>query len=58
MGSNCVHLVAELVLFCYERDYMIYLSDDTQADIIQAINSTSRYLDGLLNTDNPYIEDI
>ena len=24
--------------------------------IIEAVNSTSRYLDGLFNIDNPYIE--
>ena len=29
---------------------------DNQADIIQALNSTSRYLDDLLNIDNPYFE--
>ena len=35
---------------------MISLSDDKQADIIEAFNSTSRYLDDLLYTDNPYFE--
>ena len=35
---------------------MMSLSDDSQADIIQAFNSTSRYLDGILNLDSPYIE--
>ena len=32
------------------------LSDNNQADIIEAFNSTSGYLDDLLNTDNPYFE--
>ena len=32
------------------------LSSDNQADIIEAFNSTSRYLDDLLNIDNPYVE--
>ena len=32
------------------------LSNDNQADIIEAFNSTSRYLDDLLNIDNPYFE--
>ena len=31
-------------------------SDDNQADVIEAFKSTSRYLDALLNTDNPYFE--
>ena len=29
---------------------------DNQADVIEAFKSTSRYLDDLLNTDNPYFE--
>ena len=35
---------------------MKFLSSDNQADIIKAFNSTSRYLDDLLNIDNPYFE--
>ena len=35
---------------------MTFLSDDNQADIIEAFNLTSRYLDDLLNIDNPYFE--
>ena len=34
------------------------LSDDDQADIIEAFNSTSRYLDDLLNIDNPYFDEM
>ena len=33
---------------------MMSLSDDTQADIIDAVNTTSRYLDDLLNINNVY----
>ena len=36
-------------LFGYERDFMMSLSDDKQADIFDAFNTTSRYLDGILN---------
>ena len=32
------------------------LSDNNQTDIIEAFNSTSRYLDDLLNIVNPYFE--
>ena len=56
MGTNCAPLVADKFLFCYERDFMISLSNDNQADIIRAFNSTSRYLDDVLNIDNPYFE--
>ena len=56
MGPNCAPLVADLFLFCYERDFMTSLSDVKQAEIIEAFKSTSRYLDDLLNIDNPYFE--
>ena len=26
MGNNCAPLVANVFLFCYERDFMMYLS--------------------------------
>ena len=32
------------------------LNHDNQADAIEAFNYTSRYLDDLLNIDNPYFE--
>ena len=35
---------------------MLSLSDNNQSDVIEAFNSTSRYLDDLLNIDNPYFE--
>ena len=49
-------LVADLFLFCYERDFMTFLSDVKQVEIIEAFKPTSRYLDDLLNIDNPYFE--
>ena len=33
---------------------MLYLSDNNETDIIEAFNSTSRYLDDFLNIDHPY----
>ena len=35
---------------------MLSLSDNNQTDFIEAFNSTSRYLDDLLNIDNPYFD--
>ena len=54
LGTNCAPLVADLFLFCYERDFMMSLSDDKQADVIDAFNTTSRYLDDILNINNYY----
>jgi hypothetical protein len=45
MGTNCAPLVADLFLYCYERDFMLSLSENTQQDVILAFNNTSRYLD-------------
>ena len=56
MGTNCAPLIADLFLFCYERDFMKSLSPENRADIIEAFSSTSRYLDDLLNIDNSYFE--
>ena len=56
MGTKCAPLVADLFLYCYERDFMDSLNHDNQADVIEAFNSTSMYLDDLLNIDNPYFE--
>ena len=52
MDTNCAPLVADLFLFCYKRDFIMSLSDDKQADIIDAFNTTSRYLDDILNINN------
>ena len=56
MGTNCAPLVADLFLFCYERDFMLSLSEDNQSGVIEAFNSTSRYLDDLLNIDNNFFD--
>ena len=58
MDTYYAPLLADLFLFCYERDFMLSLSANNQTDIIEAFNSTSRYLDDLLNIDNPYFEQI
>ena len=50
------NIVAGFFLFCYERDFMLSFADHNQADIVETFNSTSRYLDDLLNIDTPYFE--
>ena len=37
---------------------MMSLSDDKQADIIDAFNTTSRYLDNILNINNVYFDNV
>ena len=53
MSTNCAPLLAALFLYCYERDS---LNHAKEAGVIEAFNSTSRYLGDLLNIDNPYFE--
>ena len=36
MGTNLAPLVADLFLFCYERDFILSLSDNNQGDVIEA----------------------
>ena len=43
-GTNCAPLVADLFLFCYERDFRS-LTKEKRYDLIDAFNSTFRYLE-------------
>ena len=58
MGTNWAPLAADLFLFCYERDFMMSLSDDKQADVFDAFNNTSRYLDDIFNINNVYFDNM
>ena len=58
MGTNCAPLVADLFLFCYERDFMKSLTKEKRYDLIDAFNLTSRYADDLLYVDNIHFEDM
>ena len=58
MGTNCTPLVTDLFLFCYERDFMMSLSYDKQADVIDVFYTTCRYLDDILNIDNVYFDNM
>ena len=52
LGTNCGR---RFIPVCYERDFMMALSDNKQADVIDAFNTTSRNLDDILNIDNVYL---
>ena len=56
MDTICAPLAVDLFLFCYDRDFMLTLSEDNQSDVIEAFNSTSLYLDDLLNIDNSFFD--
>ena len=56
MSTNCALLVKDLFFLCYEEDFMLSLSDNNQAHVIETFSSTSRYLDDMLNINSPYFE--
>ena len=56
MDTNCAPLVNDLFLYCYERDFMDSLIVIIKLMLSRPFNSTSRYLDDLLNIGNPYFE--
>ena len=58
MDTNCAPLVADLFLFCYEWDFMMSLSDDKQADVIDAFNTISRCWDDIFNINNVYFDNM
>ena len=58
IGTNSSPLVSDLFLFCYERNFMMSLSDDKQADVIDAFNTSSRYLNDILNINNVYFDNM
>ena len=34
MGSYCTPLIVDLFFLCYERDFMLSLSDNNQSDVV------------------------
>ena len=62
MGTNCAPFIADLFLYCYERDFMSDLHKSKRHDLIDMFNYTSRYLVYIFTIDIPefdkYIPDI
>ena len=56
MDTNCAPLIADLFLYCYERDFMSDLHKSKRHDVIDMFNDTSRYLDDIFTIDNPELE--
>ena len=56
IGTNHAPLVADLFLFCYERDFIMSLLFLMIHKLVLLKFLTSKYLNELLNIDNPYFE--
>ena len=57
MGTNCAPLIADLFLYCYERDFMSDLHKSKRYDLIDIFNDTSRYLDDIFTIDKTITPD-
>ena len=47
MGTNYAPLIADIFLYCYERDFMLNLLKSKQFDLKDKFKDTSRYLDDI-----------
>ena len=56
IGTNCDPFIADLFLYCYERDFMSDLHKSKRYDLIDIFNDTSRYLDDIFIINNPEFE--
>ena len=56
MGTSCAPLIADVFLFCYEKDFMPNLHKSKQYYLIDVFNDSSRYLDYIFTIDNPEFE--
>ena len=54
MGTNSD--AVEPVSVCYERYFVMSLSEDTQFEVVEAFNFTSRYLDDMLSVANSLLD--
>ena len=53
MGTNSAPLIADLFLYCNERDFISNLQKSKRFDLIDKINETYRNLDDIFTIDNP-----
>ena len=60
MGTNCAPLIADLFLYCYEKDFMstCNLHKSKTLDHADKFNDTSRYLDYILTMIAPNLNNI
>ena len=53
MSTNCDPLIADLFLYCYERDFLSNLQKSKRFDLIDKFSDTSRHIDDIFTIDNP-----
>ena len=58
IGTNCAPWLKIYSCFVMRATLWLSLSDDKQADIIDAFNTKSRYLDDVLTINNVYFDNM
>ena len=56
--ATLIALIADLFLYCYERDFMSDPHKSKRYDLIDMFNDTSRYLDDICTIDYPEFQKI
>jgi hypothetical protein len=52
MGTNCVHLLADLFLYSYEADFIQGILKKNGKKLARSLNFTFRYIDDVLSLNN------
>ena len=52
MRTYAAPLIADIFLYCYERDFMSNLKNHKRFDLIDKFDDTSRYLDDIFTIGN------
>ena len=52
-GTHCAPHIADLFLYCFERDFMSNLQKSKRFYLIDMVNDKSRYFDDIFTIDNP-----
>jgi hypothetical protein len=57
MGTNCAHILAELFLYSYERDFIQGLSKKNEKKLERSYNFTFSYIYDILSLNNSRLGD-
>ena len=56
MGTNCAPLIADIILYSYEADFIQSLLSTEKKHLASRFNLTYRYIDDVLSINNPEFE--
>ena len=56
IGTNCAPLLADIFLYSYEAEFVVFALDWKEKKIASQFNFTYRYIDYVLSINNPHFE--